>query len=436
MDSKEDKPERPASDPAEAALEKQRELLAAATARLRARIDKAPPWETGPGADEQAGAASAGPAAGESEEPPPAGREPSSAPPEEVADGATVEMIVERAHRLVRVSREAKRASPRQPVPPPASTPPAPATDDAPTHPAPDGEDEAPAGDAAERAPAEPAAAKAAPAAEPPAAETPNAKPPAAPAPKPPHRSSPPWLPRALRAMAAREPADAGRLFLSLLPAHGLVESRDLRYDLVLGDTGCLAVDLIAGRVTISEQLTPRPAGQVDFQVDTSLAGLGVALAGGRMRRLMTRERVRVTPDGRRLDTLRLLAQAPLGLQALHSVGVRLDPMLAYRALTASIEPQWTAGHHFTLLHEVAGSPAHRCCVHVDGERPVAVVSPVPRQFNATVLVRCPPERFLPLLGGELTRAEEQELVQGEVDPLTALQDWIARIEWSGAYGG
>lgn len=248
--------------------------------------------------------------------------------------------------------------------------------------------------------------------------------------------SAPPWLPRALRDMAVRDPLSAGRLLIQLLPAHGLLESRDLRYDLVVHDVGCLAVTLAGGRATISEQVEPRPAREVDFRLTSSLAGLGVLFGGGRLRRLLTGERVGIVPDRRRADTLRALAQAPLGLRALHSAGVRLDPLLAYRALSGSIEPQWTAPHRFTLLHEVEGSSAHRCCVYVDGERPVSVLRPSVRHNRATVTVRCPPELFLPLLSGELTRSEEGELVEGDAEALSTLQDWVARIEWSGAYGG
>ena len=249
-------------------------------------------------------------------------------------------------------------------------------------------------------------------------------------------RSTPPWLPRALREMATNDPQAAGRLLLALLPAHGLVEpTRNLRYDLVLEDVGCLAVTLLGGTVKIAEQLAPRATGEVDFQIDTSLAGLGVLLAAGRTRRMIARERATVIPDRDRIDTLRALAQAPLGLRALHSVGVRLDPLLAYRALTLSIEPQWTAGHRFTLLHEVEGSPARRCCVYVDGERPVSVMAPS-RHTHANVTIICPPDLFLPLLAGELTLTKERKLVHGDIDAFTAFQDWIARIEWAGAYGG
>ena len=249
-------------------------------------------------------------------------------------------------------------------------------------------------------------------------------------------RSTPPWLPRALREMAARDPHGAGRLLLSLLPAHGLVEpERDLSYDLLVDEVGCLAVTLSGGEVSIDERPRPRPAGEVDFQIAASLAGLGLLLAAPRARRMLTRERAAVTPDRERARTLRLLAEAPLGLRALHAAGVRLDPMLAYRALAISIEPQWTAGRRFTLVHEVEGSAAHRCCVYVDGQRPVSVSGPS-RHTNATVTVLCPPELFLPLLAGELTREAERRLVHGDIEAFTALQDWIARIEWAGAYGG
>lgn len=247
---------------------------------------------------------------------------------------------------------------------------------------------------------------------------------------------SPPWLSRGLRDFSAHDPVAAGRLLLQLLPAHGLVESRDLRYDLVVEEVGCLAVTLRGGRVEIDEQPAPRPAEEVDFRLTAPLAGLGTLLAGGRLRRRMAARRADVVPDHRRLDTLRRLAQAPLGLRALHSAGVRLDPMLAYRLLTRSFEPQWTAGHRFTLLHEVEGSPAHRCVVYVDGERPVSVLAPSSRNTQVTVVARCAPDLFVPLLCGELTHREECKLVHGNIDAFTDLQDWIARIEWTGAYGG
>lgn len=255
-------------------------------------------------------------------------------------------------------------------------------------------------------------------------------------APAPKFAPSPPWLARGLRELSVHDPVAAGRLLLQLLPAHGLVESRSLRYDLVVEEVGCLSVTLQDGRVEIDEQPAPRPVEEVDFRLTAPLAGLGVLLAGGRLRRLMTARRADVVPNRHRLDTLRTLAQAPLGLRALHSAGVRLDPTLAYRLLTRSFEPQWTAGHRFTLLHEVEGSPAHRCVVYVDGERPVSVLAPSSRNTQVTVVVRCEAALFVPLLCGELTHREERKLVHGNIEAFTDLQDWIARIEWTGAYGG
>ncbi len=247
---------------------------------------------------------------------------------------------------------------------------------------------------------------------------------------------SPPWLPRGLRDLSVHDPAAAGRLILQLLPAHGLVESRDLRYDLVVDEVGCLTVRLLDGRVTIAEQLAPLATDDVDFRLSAPLDKLGVALAGGRLRSLVATGAVRIAPDRRWLGTLRALAQAPLGLRALHSAGVRLDPLLAYRVLTRAIEPQWTAPYRFTLRHEVEGSATQRCFVYVDGERPVSVISPSGRHPQATVTVRCTPDLFVPLLTGELATGEERELVQGDSEAFSTLQDWIARIEWSGAYGG
>jgi hypothetical protein len=248
--------------------------------------------------------------------------------------------------------------------------------------------------------------------------------------------SAPPWLPRGLRDMALHDPEACGRLMLQLLPAHGLVESRNMRYDLVIEEVGCLAVMLRAGQVSIAEQLEPRPMSEVEFRLTAALADFGAVLAGGRVRRLGMGARVTVAPHRRWLESLRALAQTPLSLQELHDAGVRLDPTLAYRVLALSIEPQWTARRRFTMLHEVEGAPAHSCCVYVDGERPVSIVSPPPRQSRASVRVRCPRNLFVPLLTGELTRGDEQRLVDGDVDSFTALQDWLARIEWSGAYGG
>jgi hypothetical protein len=247
---------------------------------------------------------------------------------------------------------------------------------------------------------------------------------------------SPPWLARGLREMSVHDPLSAGRLLLQLLPAHGLVESRDLRYDLVVDEVGYLAVTLLDGQVTIQEDVTPKLEQRVDFRLTGPLAGIGILVAGGRLRRMMASARVEVAPNRRAADTLRSLAQAPLGLRALQAAGVRLDPGLAYRVLTRSVEPHWSAQHRFTLLHEVEGSPAHSCFVYVDGERPISVLNRSPRQTDATLVVRCPPSQFVPLLSGELTQGEERDLAHGDLEVLATLQDWIARIEWSGAYGG
>ena len=438
-----------AGDQARFALEEQRARLAGATARLRERLDHSFPSQGQPDRPEQAGTPSADARTSVGEQPEanrhrdehqiPTGRPLSS--------GQAVQMIVERAHRIAREGAGSQPVADEPfaltPTVTPVASPPSPSPSRSESAaPAPavspmsGGPSSAPPSDSPQpsssgaREPALSAPEALAPA----PAESPRAAPAAAQALS--LRSAPPWLGRALREMATRDPQAAGRLLLALLPAHGLVEpTRNLRYDLVVEDIGCLAVTLLGGTVKIAEQLAPRATSEVDFQVNTSLAGLGVLLAAGRTKRMIARERALVIPDRDRIDTLRALAQAPLGLRALHSVGVRLDPLLAYRALTLSVEPQWTAGHRFTLLHEVQGSPAQRCCVYVDGERPVSVMRPS-RHTHATVTVLCPPDLFLPLLAGELTRTEERKLVHGDVEAFTALQDWIARIEWAGAYGG
>jgi hypothetical protein len=402
------------SDPARLALEEQRARLAQAAARLRARIDEAL-------ADECLSSDQAPPHAEPAHEPvkdTPA--EPRDArAPSTLSSAQATRQILERAQRLARESSR-PAAEPAGQIPPEEQVsetvePPA-------SEPQPQREDWTAAllEDPKQPSPMRPEA---------------NPQ-----APIPPPRAAlgatPPWLPRALREMTAHDPASAGRLLLSLLPAHSLIEpQRNLRYDLSIEDVGCLAVTLSDGEVSITEQPAPRPKGEVDFQISATLAGLALLLAGSRTKRLLSRERTNVTPTRERAQTLRLLAATPLGIRALHSAGVRLDPMLAYRALALSIEPQWTARHRFTLMHEVETSPSHRCCVYVDGERPVSVLGPS-RHTHASVTVICPAELFLPLLAGELTRETERKLVHGDIDAFAALQDWIARIEWAGAYGG
>ncbi len=185
-----------------------------------------------------------------------------------------------------------------------------------------------------------------------------------------PERLAKPWLGKAFRTLAARDPSQAGRLLLALLPAQRAADPQPVAYDLVLGDLACARVTVSSTGAQIDLGDTPRPLAEVDFELVGDLASIARLLAAGPVRAparppAFRHRLARVRGDRDRLGALERLIDAPLTLGQLHAAGVRLDPVLAMTVAALMIEPAWTAGERFTIAHrEPACAGARRLSPH------------------------------------------------------------------------
>jgi hypothetical protein len=146
-----------------------------------------------------------------------------------------------------------------------------------------------------------------------------------------------PWLPRALRELAARDPEAAIRLGVQLLPAQTLAADDPLDYDLRVEGLGWHAVALGKGRGSIATLHKPRPRRQTDFRLALDAPALGRA-AGRRAARARCAGRGARASAGtlRRRRALRRLPAAPLDLADLAEAGVWPDPGLVPRRALAA----------------------------------------------------------------------------------------------------
>ncbi len=239
--------------------------------------------------------------------------------------------------------------------------------------------------------------------------------------------SDTPWFPRAFRRLAEEDPEAAGRLFLQLLPAQGLVWPEDVAYRIEVAETGSLAVDVSAGASTVRPLLesgAPARAGEPTLRTD--LAGLARAVAG---RRGWSRVGARIAGSrSRHLRPLRALAAAPLQLSDLKRAGARPDPMLLLRLLALAIDPEWTAEAVFTVECRWRGRVNSGCYIHVFERAPVAVTSAPPLGRVATTL-SCDPAHMLDILLGEIPLEHALAQVGGDRAAIASLLEWFRRVD-------
>jgi hypothetical protein len=239
--------------------------------------------------------------------------------------------------------------------------------------------------------------------------------------------SDTPWFPRAFRRLADEDPEAAGRLFLQLLPAQGLVWPEDLRYRMEIAETGSLAVAVRAGSCTVQPLLESGPAASAGVPtLRTDLAGLARTVAG---RRGWSRVGARIASSrNRHMRPLRALAAAPLELRDLKRAGVQADPVLLLRLLALAIDPEWTSEEIFTIACRWRGRVESGCYIHVFESTPVAVTSAPPLGRVAATL-SCEPKDILDVLLGNLPLGDPRAQVSGERTALASLLDWFRRVD-------
>jgi hypothetical protein len=236
-----------------------------------------------------------------------------------------------------------------------------------------------------------------------------------------------PWLPRALRHLEHHDPATAGRVLAGLLPAHGLVAERPLRYDVALAGRPALQVDAAPGAAEVRIRASARPRRETDLRIATDDAGFARLLLG---RRRLLRRRARIRGARRQVRELRRLAQAPLGLRDLAHAGVALDPALALQLAALAIPPADTLGRRLTLAHvALAGGPAD-AWLHVPGtgQPPTVLTAKPPQAPDATL--RCTRGALLSLLAGVEPAPGERGAVDGNAEAVALVRAWIAHTEY------
>jgi hypothetical protein len=254
--------------------------------------------------------------------------------------------------------------------------------------------------------------------------------PPSQPKPPPRRRREPrqdPWLPRALRELAARDPEAAIRLGVQLLPAQTLAADDPLDYDLRVEGLGWHAVALGKGRGSIATLHKPRPRRQTDFRLALDAPALAELLAAGGSREVRRAGRARVRGTLRRRRALRRLPAAPLDLADLAEAGVWPDPGLVLAALSLLVDPAWTEGDPLLVALEVDGPRGGRWAVDAPGGEPLVVTPGRAEQPSATV--RIPQAAFQGLLAGRPRATEGKAAIRGDVAALARLVEWIERAQ-------
>jgi hypothetical protein len=236
-----------------------------------------------------------------------------------------------------------------------------------------------------------------------------------------------PWLPRALRKLAARDPDAAIRLGVQLLPAQALAAGEPLDYDLRAEGLGWHAVALGNGRGSVAPLHKPRPRRRGDFRLAVDAPALAELLAAGGSRDVRRAGRARVRGTVRRRRALRRLPAAPLDLADLADAGVWPDPGLVLAAISLLVDPAWTEGDQLAVAIEVVGPRGGRWTVDAAGGAPLTVTPGRPEQPSATV--RIPQAAFQGLLAGRPGAPAGKAAIRGDVAALARLVGWIERAQ-------
>src|SRR4051794_30651271 len=238
-------------------------------------------------------------------------------------------------------------------------------------------------------------------------------------------------LRRVLVALAERDPVAAGEVLAGLLPAQGPLFDAPVAYDLTIGGLGTFAVTVSDGVAAIERVPKPRSRGEALFELRSDPLTLAELLAGDEHRIGRFRGRARVSRRRRRARVLETLPEARISLADALRAGVRLEPALVYKALPLAIDPEWTAGHEFTIAQEITDPDARTWYLAVrDGAGIEVTESPRDAPPDATVtMTRAAFER---LLRDEPADPAERPLVRGDRAAVAILKAWTDRARGAG----
>jgi ribonucleoside-diphosphate reductase beta chain len=234
---------------------------------------------------------------------------------------------------------------------------------------------------------------------------------------------------RALRRMAEFDPELAARLIVHSMPAAAATLPAGLSYRLELDGLGAWTIKPDGDRAEVTEVSTGADLNGETFAISTDPATLARLAAGRSPIGAMARGRLKLRGRRRKAFALRKLS-ADAGPRDLARLGLPVDPDLVFRSLEYAIEPEWTAGHTFTVAYELVGDGGGAWRVEVD-DGSVRVRRGIGESPDALVRIRY--SDWLRLLSGEISPSDAMRLgfteVEGRIFPVTRLGRWIDRAE-------
>jgi ribonucleoside-diphosphate reductase beta chain len=234
---------------------------------------------------------------------------------------------------------------------------------------------------------------------------------------------------QALRRMAESDPELAARLVVQSLPVAAASLPPGLSYRLELEELGAWRVSSQGDRAEISEVPSGTDLNGDDFAISTDARTLARIASGRSPIGALARGRLRVRGRRRKALALRRLSQEA-GPRDLARLSLPVDPDLLFRSLAYAIEPEWTAGHRFTVAYQLVGEGGGSWRVEVDDGQ-VRVHRGLGEDPDAIVRIRY--SDWMRMLAGEVTPSEAMRLglteVEGRIPPVTRLGRWIDRAE-------
>ncbi len=231
-------------------------------------------------------------------------------------------------------------------------------------------------------------------------------------------------LRRVLVELAAQDALAAGQILAALLPAQGSLFDSPIAYDLTIAGVGTFAITVVDGVAGVQRVSKRRSRREAAFELRADPLALAELLAGDERRLGRFAGRARVTRRRRRARALRVLPATRMSLAEAVAAGARLEPALVYRTLPFAIEPEWTAGHAFTVAQQIT-DPVPRTWYLTVRDGAGVEVTEDERPADATVtMTRAAFDR---LLRDDPSAPHERPLVQGDRAAVALLKSWTDR---------
>jgi hypothetical protein len=235
-------------------------------------------------------------------------------------------------------------------------------------------------------------------------------------------RGAEPWLSGSIARLSAADPEVAGRLVLALLPLQRLRAVADVVYDVTVTGLGSFRVSVRAAQATVEPVAEP---GGAEFHVAGTAAELAGFAAGGIDRR--PPKSILVRGSRRRLKRLTKRLREPMQLSDVARAGAVSEPGLILAALAAGVDPEWTAGHRFTVAWVVEGAHGGTWTIAA-GDGALQVRTGLPAD-GPRAAVHVPQPVFVPLLAGFAAPPGLQATAEGDAHAVDLLRQWFDRVQ-------